>query len=402
MKTSFDPAPLDAADPLAPFRERFVIHDPDLVYLDGNSLGRPSKRSLERLARTAAGEWAGELVGAWDHWLDLPLRLGDALADGVLGAEPGTVAVTDSTTVNLYRVATAALDDRPGRGVIVAARDDFPTDRYVLEGLAAARDLSIRWLDGDPVDGVSAAEVEAALDGDVALVLLSLVNYRTAAIVDLDGVESAARRAGAHVLWDLSHAAGAIPVNLGARDVGLAVGCTYKYLNGGPGSPAFLYVAPRLQGRLRPPIRGWFAQRDQFLMGPAFEPRDGIAGWLVGTPPILSLVGVEEGVALTAEAGISRIRAKSIALTEYAVALLDAELAPLGCSLGSPRDPDRRGGHVSVCHQDARGLTSRLIARGVVPDFREPDVIRFGLSPLTTSFADVRRGVDALRGLLAP
>ena len=401
MQTAFDPVPLDASDPLAPFRERFVVNDPDLVYLDGNSLGRPSKRSLERLARTA-GEWAGELVGGWDHWLDLPLRLGDALADGVLGSEPGTVAVIDSTTVNLYRVATAALDDRPGRRVIVAARDDFPTDRYVLEGLAAARDLSIRWLDGDPVDGVSAGEVEGALDGDVALVLLSLVNYRSAAIVDLEGVEAAARRAGAHVVWDLSHAAGVIPVNLGARDVGLAVGCTYKYLNGGPGSPAFLYVAPRLQGRLRPPIRGWFAQRDQFLMGPAFEPRDGIGGWLVGSPPILSLVGVEEGVALTAEAGIESIRAKSMALTSYAVALLDAELAPLGCSLGSPRDPDRRGGHVSVRHRDARELTSRLIERGVVPDFREPDVIRLGLSPLTTSFADVRRGVEVLRGLLAP
>ncbi len=401
MQTLFDPAPLDAADPLAPFRERFVVNDPDLVYLDGNSLGRPSKRSLERLARTA-GEWAGELVGAWDHWLDLPLRLGDALAKGVLGAEPGTVAVTDSTTVNLYRVATAALDDRPGRRVIIAARDDFPTDRYVLEGLAAARDLSIRWLDGDPVDGVSAREVEEALDGDVALVLLSLVNYRSAAIVDLDSVEAAARHAGAHVVWDLSHAAGAIPVNLGARDVGLAVGCTYKYLNGGPGSPAFLYVAPRLQGRLRPPIRGWFAQREQFLMGPTFEPSDGIGGWLVGSPPVLSLVGVDEGVALTAEAGIESIRAKSVALTGYAVALLDAELAPLGCSLGSPRDPDRRGGHVSIRHQDARELTARLIARGVVPDFREPDVIRFGLSPLTTSFADVRRGVDTLRDLLAP
>ncbi|MCJ7709669.1 MAG: hypothetical protein MUQ32_02460, partial [Chloroflexi bacterium] len=170
----------------------------------------------------------------------------------------------------------------------------------------------------------------------------------------------------------------------------------------GPGSPAFLYVAPRLQGRLRPPIRGWFAQREQFLMGPTFEPSDGIGGWLVGSPPVLSLVGVEEGVAVTAEAGIESIRAKSMALTSYAVALLDAELAPLGCSLGSPRDPDRRGGHVSIRHQDARELTSGLIARGVVPDFREPDVIRFGLSPLTTSFADVRRGVDSLRGLLAP
>ena len=395
-----DPAPLDAADPLAAFRDRFALPDPDLVYLDGNSLGRPPVRSLERLARVAGQEWAGELAGAWNHWLDLPLRVGDALASAALGAAPGTVAVTDSTTVNLYRVASAALDDRPGRGVIVAARGDFPTDRYILEGLAASRGLAIRWLDGDPIEGVSIREVQTALDADVALVLLSLVSYRSAAIVDLDAVEAAARRAGAHVAWDLSHAAGAIPLDLAARDVGLAVGCTYKYLNGGPGAPAFIYVAPRLQGRLRPPIQGWFAQRDQFAMGPAFDPRDGIAGWLVGTPPVLSLVGVEEGAALVAEAGIEAIRAKSVALTGYAINLLDAELAPFGCSLGSPRDAARRGGHVSIRHQDAKDLTSRLIGRGVVPDFREPDVIRFGLSPLTTSFADVRRGVDALRELL--
>lgn len=396
-----DPAPLDAADPLATFRDRFAVPDPDLVYLDGNSLGRPPVRSLERVARVAGEEWAGELAGAWNHWLGLPLRVGDALASAALGAAPGTVAVTDSTTVNLYRAASAALDDRPDRGVIVAARDDFPTDRYVLEGLAASRGLAIRWLDGDPVEGISIDEVQAALDADVALVLLSLVGYRSGAIVDLDAVEAAARRAGAHAAWDLSHAAGAIPLALAARDVGLAVGCTYKYLNGGPGAPAFIYVAPRLQARLRPPIQGWFAQRDQFAMGPAFDPRDGIAGWLVGTPPVLSLVGVEEGAALVAEAGIEAIRAKSVALTGYAITLLDAELAPLGCSLGSPRDPARRGGHVSVRHQDARDLTARLIARGVVPDFREPDVIRFGLSPLTTSFGDVRRGVTALRELLA-
>lgn len=395
-----DPAPLDAADPLAAFRGRFVVPDADLVYLDGNSLGRPPVRSLERLERVAREEWAGELAGAWNHWLDLPLRVGDALASAALGAAQGTVAVTDSTTVNLYRVASAALDDRPGRGVIVAARGDFPTDRYILEGLAAARGLAIRWLDGDPVEGISVREVESALDDEVALVLLSLVSYRSAAIVDLDAVEAAARRAGAHVAWDLSHAAGAIPLDLAARDVGLAVGCTYKYLNGGPGAPAFIYVAPRLQGRLRPPIQGWFAQRDQFAMGPVFDPRDGIAGWLVGTPPVLSLVGVEEGAALVAEAGIEEIRAKSVALTGYAITLLDAELAPLGCSLGSPRDAARRGSHVSIRHRDAKELTSRLIGRGVVPDFREPDVIRFGLSPLTTSFADVRRGVDTLWELL--
>jgi kynureninase len=392
---------LDATDPLASFRDRFVVDDPDLVYLDGNSLGRSPKRAVERLTSVAGAEWGGELVRAWDHWIGLPLRIGETLASGVLGAEPGSVAIADSTTVNLFRVASAALDDRPHRRVIVADRADFPTDRYVLQGLAAARGLEIRWLDGDPSEGLAAETVTAAIDEDVALVLLSLVSYRSSAIVDLVAVEAAARSAEAHVLWDLSHAAGAIPVDLAARDVGLAVGCTYKYLFGGPGAPAFLYVHPRLQDRLRPPVQGWFAQRDQFAMGPSFERRPGIEGWIAGTPPILALTAVEAGVEVVAQAGIGAIRAKSMALTAYAVERLDADLAPLGCSLGSPRDPARRGSHVAIRHPDARALVDRLLARGVVTDFREPDVIRFGLSPLTTTFAEVDSGVEALRRLLA-
>ncbi len=391
---------LDAADPLAGYRDRFVVEDLDLVYLDGNSLGRAPIAAVEAVSRAASREWAGELVRGWEHWIDLPQRIGEALASGVLGAAPGSVVIADSTTVNLYRVASAALGDRPGRRVIVADRRDFPTDRYVLQGLAAARGLEIRWLDGDPVEGLATEAVEQALDDDVALLVLSLVNFRSSAIVDLDAVESAARRTGAHVVWDLSHAAGAIPVELAAHDVGLAVGCTYKFLHGGPGAPAWLYVAPRLQGRLRPPIQGWFAQEDQFVMGPAFQPRDGIAGWLTGTPPILALVAIEASVNLIAEAGITAIRAKSTALTEHAIARLDRDLAPLGCRLGSPRDPARRGGHVAIRHPDAATLVDALVARGVIVDFREPDVIRFGLSPLATSFADVDRGVAALRAVL--
>jgi kynureninase len=400
MPDALDPAVLDAADPLRDARGLFAFPDPGLVYLDGNSLGRPPLAALERVDRVAREEWSGELVRAWDHWLDLPLRIGDALAAGVLGAAPGTVAVTDSTTVNLHRLAAAALDDRPGRRGIVASRHDFPTDRYVLEGLARARGLELRWLDPDPMTGPTPAEVADALRDDGALVLLSLVDYRTAAIADMAGIEEAARAAGAHALWDLSHAAGVLPVDLDARGIGLAVGCTYKFLHGGPGAPAFLHVRSDLQARLRPPFGGWFAQRDQFAMGPTFDPAPGIAGWLVGTPPILSLVGVEEGARVVASAGVEAVRAKSVALTTYAIDLLDAELAPLGCSLGSPRDPARRAGHVAIRHARARELTTRLLARGVVPDFREPDVIRFGLAPLTTTFADVRRGVDTLRELL--
>jgi len=392
---------LDTADPLAGFRDRFVIPDPEVVYLDGNSLGRPPKSAMERVA--ARGEqWATSLIRAWfgpQDWLDYPLRVGDLLATQVLGAAAGEVAVTDSTTVCLYRLAVAALDAGAPRQVIVADRSEFPTDRYVVEGLARERDLDIRWLDGDPVEGVSTGTVAAALSKDVALVVLSAVSYRSAAIADIPAITSAARDAGAFVLWDLSHAAGSIPVELGANRVDLAVGCTYKYLNGGPGSPAFLYVRRELQERLRPPIQGWFGQRDQFEMGPRFERRDGIAGWLVGTPGILGLTAAEAGIELTAEAGIERIRTKGIALTEYAIELFDAWLAPLGFELGCPRDPARRGAHIALRHAGARRLTAELIARNVIPDFRAPDAIRIGLSPLTTSFEDVHRGLTALRDL---
>lgn len=396
-----DPAPRDAADPLATFHDEFAPAEPGVVYFDGNSLGRPTKVVLERLAYV--GEtWAQRLIRGWDEgWLEMPLRVGDQLATGVLGAREGEVAVVDSTTINLYRVAAAALDARPDRTTIVIERSEFPTDRYVAEGLAHERDLEIRWLEGDPVDGVSTDQIAAAVRDDTALLILSAVNYRSAAVVDIRAATDAARRVGAFVLWDLSHAAGSIPVELEASGADLAVGCSYKYLNGGPGAPAFLYVRRELQDELRPPIQGWFAQRDQFEMGPTFERRAGIAGWLVGTPPILALTAVQAGVELVAEAGIEAIRAKSIALTEYAIALADEWLAPLGCSVGSPRNSQRRGGQVAIRHPEARRLTSALIERGVIPDFRAPDTVRIGLSPLSTSFDDVHRGLMTLRDLLA-
>lgn len=401
MDATTDPRTLDAADPLAAFRDRFVPTEPGLVYLDGNSLGRPTRASSERVAGITE-TWSTRLIRGWeDGWLDLPLLVGDQLAAGVLGAEPGTVAVTDSTTVNLYRVAAAALDARPGRRTVVVERSEFPTDRYIVEGLAREQDLEIRWLDGDPVEGLTTDEIAATFDGDTALLILSAVNYRSAAIVDIRAVTDAARAAGALVLWDLSHAAGSIPVDLGANGVDLAVGCTYKYLNGGPGAPAFLYVRRELQDALRPPIQGWFAQSNQFEMGPRFEPRKGIGGWLVGTPPIIAVTAAQAGIEIVAEAGIDAIRAKGIALTEYAIALLDEWLAQLGCSLGSPREPARRGAHLSIRHPDARRLTHGLIERNVIPDYRAPDSIRIGLSPLTTSFEDVHLGIAALRELLA-
>jgi kynureninase len=392
---------LDAADPLHSFRERFAIPDRDVVYLDGNSLGRPPTAGLEAI-RHVGDAWANALIRGWteEAWLEYPLRVGDLLARGVLGARDDEVAVADSTTVNLYRLASAALDARPDRRVVVVERSEFPTDRYVVEGLARERGLEIRWLDGDPIEGLTTEEIAAALREDTALLILSAVNYRSAAIVDIEAVTAAARAVGTLVLWDLSHAGGSIPVNLEANGVDLAVGCTYKYLKGGPGAPAWLYVRRELQDQLRPPIQGWFAQRDQFEMGPRFERRPGIGGWLVGTPGIIALAAAEAGIAVTADAGIDAIRAKGIALTSYAIELLDAWLAPLGCSLGSPRDPARRGAHLSIRHPDARRLTPELIARKVIPDFRAPDSIRIGLSPLTTSFRDVHRGLAALRDLL--
>ena len=397
-----DPAVLDGADPLGPFGRRFVVPDPAIVYLDGNSLGRPPLRAVERLARVATEEWARELIRGWDHWLAEPRRVGDLLGTGLLGARPDEVAICDSTTVDFYRLASAALDARPDRRIVVTDRANFPTDRYVLEGLARDRGREIAWLDPDPIEGPSPADVETVLGahpGDVALVTLSHVNYRSAAIADLPAITRRAHEAGALVLWDLSHSAGAIPVDLAAHEVDLAVGCTYKYLNGGPGAPAYLYIRSDLQATLRNPIQGWFGQADQFEMGQGFRPMPGIGGWLTGTPGILGLAAAEEGIRVSVEAGIDAIRAKGIALTEYAIALHDAWLAPLGFTLGSPREAARRGAHVSVRRADARDLTRRLIGAGVLPDFRAPDSIRLGLSPLTTRFVDVARGMEILSDL---
>jgi kynureninase len=382
----------DAVDPLAGFRDRFVIPD-GVVYLDGNSLGCLPRASAERLRQTVE-QWGARGVGGWeDGWLDLPLSVGDRLGGAVLGAGPGQVVIGDSTTVCFYKLASAALDLRPGRAEIVTDVDNFPTDRYVVEGLAAARGLSVRWLE-------SADRACDAIGSDTALVTLSHVNYRTAEIAEMARVSAAARDAGALTLWDLSHSAGSIPVELDGAGADLAVGCTYKYLCGGPGAPAFMYVRRALQGELRQPIWGWLGRRDPFAMEQGYVAADGVRALLSGTPPVLALSAVDEGVSLIDEAGIGAIRAKGIALTTYAIGLADAALAPFGVSVVSPRDERRRGAHVALAHPEACGLCAALIERGVIPDFRTPDVIRYGLSPLTTRFVDVLDGVSALAGLL--
>lgn len=391
----------DAADPLSGLREAFEIAAPEPIYLDGNSLGRLPKRTLERLNALLRDGWGGRVVGGWEDWMDLPGRVGDAIAAHFLGARPGEVVVSDSTTVNLYKLAVAALDARPGRHVVLVAADEFPTDRYVLEGLAAARGLQLRLLATDPVEGTSLADLAAAVGSDVALVCLSLVNYRSGALADIGAITGLVHDAGAMMLWDLSHAVGAVPIDLASSGVEMAVGCTYKYLNGGPGAPAFLYVRRDLQEELRQPIQGWFGQHDQFAMGARYDPEPGITHFLAGTPSVLGLVAIEAGVEVLAEVGIHALRARSIALTEFVVGLWRAWLEPLGFTLGSPADPARRGGHVALRNPEARRIDRALIdTADVITDFRAPDRIRIAPMAAYTRFTEIWDAMDRLRMLV--
>jgi kynureninase len=390
---------LDAADPLACYRERFLLTDPALIYLNGNSLGALPRATLERMQTVYREEWGTALARSWDHWVDLPARAGDVVG-GLVGAAPGQVIVTDNTTVNLYKLATAALDARPGRRVIVTDHDNFPSDRYVMAGLAAQRGAELRMLDTDIDQGLSPDLVRAAVDEDTALVSLSHVAYRSGALADMPAITAIAHRAGALMLWDLCHSVGAVPVDLDGCDVDLAVGCTYKYLNAGPGAPAFAYVAARLRETLRQPIWGWFSQRDQFAMGPGYDPAPGMAKFMTGTPSIPGTAAVEEGARLLLEAGLEPMRAKSMRLTAYLIELADAWLVPLGCAVATPREASRRGGHVTFCHPEAERIVAQLAERGVITDYRTPDRFRLGLPALTTRFTDVWDAVQAARSLL--
>jgi kynureninase len=392
----------DAADPLAGFRARFTgAGDDGLLYLDGNSLGRLPVETPAAVARVVEQEWGRGLVGSWSSWIEVATRIGDALAAGVLGARPGEVLVGDSTSVNLYKLLVAGADARPGRDVLVCTADDFPTDRYIVAGVARARGLTVRELPAHIDEGLDPAELAAALDERVAVVVLSHVGYRSGALADLAALTARIHEAGALALWDLSHGAGAVPAELTAAGADLAVGCTYKYLNGGPGAPAFLYVRRELQEQLRQPIWGWFGQRDQFAMGPEYDPAPGIERFGVGTPPVIAMAAVEVGVRLVAEAGVDRLAAKGKELTGLLVALADEWLAPHGVVLASPRDAGRRGSHVTLAHPQAWQLTQALVDRGVVPDFRTPDRVRLGPAPLYTRFVDVWDAMARFRDVLA-
>jgi kynureninase len=393
---------LDAADPLKGYLDRFV--DPGdgnvLAYLDGNSLGRPLKITAERLEAFVNGQWAQRLIRGWtDEWMEWPHSIGDAIGAAALGAAPGQVVVADSTTVMLYKLAHAAVAARPGRTEIVIDTHNFPTDRYVVESIAEERSLSIRWIDTDPEGGITADDVAAAVGPSTALALFSHVAYRSGHLADMAAITRVVHDAGALILWDLSHSVGSVPVHLDECDVDFAVGCTYKYLNGGPGAPAFGYVRMNLQEQVSQPIWGWLGRVDAFEMEPGYEPAAGIRRIISGTPPIIAMIPVRAGVELVAEAGIEAIRAKSIALTEFAIEVVDSWPAELQVTIGSPRDSASRGGHVTIRRADFRELTPLLWEHGVIPDFRAPDGIRLGLSPLSTSFVELHRGLETISEL---
>jgi kynureninase len=394
---------LDAADPLARCRDHFIGTDTDLSYLDGNSLGRPLKRTVTDISAFIQDGWGGRLIRGWDEeWLDLPQAIGDQLGRAVLGAAPGQTVIADSTTVVLYkliRAALAAVDD-PGRTEIVLDTDNFPTDRYLVEGIAREEGLTLNWIEADPSTGVTPDQVRVATGPATAVVLLSHVAYRSGFLADLRTITEVAHNAGALVVWDLCHSAGSVELDLDGAGVDFAAGCTYKYLNGGPGSPAFAYVnAGHLPG-LRQPIWGWMGRKDAFEMADGYEPAPGIRSFLSGTPAIFGMLAMRGTLDLIEETGMAAIRDKSLKLTAYAAELYEAWLAPLGVELASPRDPERRGSHITLDHPAFRNVTPALWEQDVIPDFRAPQGIRIGLSPLSTSFAEVHRGMAAIRDLL--
>jgi kynureninase len=395
---------LDAEDELASFRQQFVFDEPALIYLDGNSLGRLPWRTVERMRQALKTEWGRDLVRGWHSgWYEAPARVGDKIAR-LVGAGPGQVVVSDSTSVNLFKLVMAALALRPGRERIVSDVLNFPSDLYVLQGCARLLGDRHRLHLAPSADGITVDQqtLFEALDESTALVALSHVVFKSGFLYDAAAVTERAHQVGALVLWDLSHAAGAVPIELDRWGVDLAVGCTYKYLNGGPGAPAFLYVRRDLQAEALSPIWGWFGQRLPFAFGLEYAPVDGVGRFLVGTPPILSLLAMETAIDLLLETDMARLRRKSVRLTSYLVYLADTILAPFGFTLGSPRDPARRGSHVSLRHPEAYSINRALIAEmNVLPDFREPDNLRLGLAPLYTSFGEVWEAVDRLRLVMA-
>lgn len=404
---------LDAKDPLRSFKAEFYIRDADLCYLDGNSLGRLPNKTIEQVNHFLKNEWGTELVDGWGHWIDQAQPAGDLLARAVLGAGPGQTLVCDTTSVNFYQLCLAAINAKPNRKTVIIDSSNFPTDRYVLAGIAEAHGLNLVTLDTDGSGGpgaiaipsqhelVDPIELEKLMTEDVALITLQAVNYRSGARQSIKEINAIAKRFGALVLWDCSHAAGSVELDFEQNNVELAVGCTYKYGNSGPGSPAWLFVATSLQSELRIPIQGWFAQDKQFEMGPYFEPAEGIRSFQIASPSIIGIRGVEVAFEMIERAGIAEIAKKAALGTELMIALFQAWLKPLGFELGTPLDSDKRGGHIILTHPDARQIAFALRKlKNVIPDYREPNSIRLAISPLPTSFTEVYDGFARLRDLV--
>ncbi len=383
---------LDRDDTLAPFRGEFILPE-GVIYLDGNSLGALPRATPGRLVAVVEREWGQGLIRSWNDagWIGLPERVGDKIAQ-LLGAPPGTVIAADSTSVNVFKLLAAALGLRPGRRVILSEAGNFPTDLYIAEGLIAllGGGHELRTV---PVEGIA-----AALGPDVAVVLLTHVDYRTGRMHDMAALTAAAHHAGALVLWDLAHSAGAVPVDLAGADADFAVGCGYKFLNGGPGAPAFLYVAERLQAQVRYPLTGWLGHADPFGFHPTYAPAPGVARAVVGTPSVLAMAALEVGVDIALRAPMAQLRAKSLQQSELLIALASQACPDLG--LATPRDPALRGSQVSFRHPDAYAVMQALIARGVIGDVRTPDILRFGLTPLTLRYVDLWDAMAVLREVL--
>lgn len=404
---------LDLEDPLRDYPAKFYRPDPELCYLDGNSLGRPPKETIERIGNFLTEEWGSKLVDGWADWIDNAQTAGDLLGRAILGVGPGQTLVCDTTSVNFYQLCLAAIENQPGRKTVIVDSANFPTDRYIIQGIAEQFGLKLITLDTDKSGGPGALEIESEheliqpeqlerhLSEDVALLTLQALNYRSGARQPMLEINKLAQKYGVLVVWDCSHAGGSVQLNFDENQIDLAVGCTYKYGNSGPGSPAWLFVRHNLQKQLNVPIQGWFAQADQFAMGPEFEPADSIRKFQIASPPIAGIRAVEVSYRMIEQAGIENIEKKAATGTQIMIELFDAWLAPLGFELGTPRDWQKRGGHVILTHPEAKQIANalRVIAK-VIPDYREPNAIRLSISPLTNTYSDVFEGFQRLRDLV--
>jgi kynureninase len=398
---------LDKNDPLAHFKSQFVISDPTMCYLDGNSLGRLPKATVTAINDFMTNEWGPEVVTGWSHWVDEAQPTGDLLGEAALGAAAGQVLVCDTTSVNFYQLCLAAIHARPGRKTIITDAANFPTDRYILDGIAQQFGLNLVMINNeDPTiaqhERMTTEVLAPYLNDDVALVTLEVIQYRSGARTDLKSITDQVRAIGALVVWDASHAVGAIELNLDANGVDLCVGCTYKYGNSGPGSPAWLYVSKRVQSELQVPIQGWFAQDAQFEMGPVFERSQTIRGFQIASPSLMGIRCVQTAFSMIKEAGIDAIAHKAAVGTQMMIELYDAWLAPLGIELNTSRNAKERGGHISLVHPDAAQIcvAMRTISN-VIPDYRTPNSIRLAISPLPTSYVEIWDGLERMRDLVA-